>query len=104
MLEAPRCLVTLHSAQASTSQRGPQVAPAVTTCATPFALTLPSRGVISNFSYMTSLQRLYRNDRAMYRLVDELNIQQANIESAMLSLTKSFPDFFLNNKYSKLRK
>lgn len=37
-LQAPRCLVTLHTAQASTSQRGPQVAPVVTTCATPFAL------------------------------------------------------------------
>lgn len=43
---------------------------------------------------MTSLQRLYGNDRAMYRLVDELNIQEANIESAMLSLRMSFPDCF----------
>jgi len=43
---------------------------------------------------MTSLQRLYRNDRVMYHLVNELNIQQANTESTVPSLRKSFPNRF----------
>lgn len=54
---------------------------------------------------MMSVQRLYRNDRVMYHLVDELNIQQANIESTILSVRKSFPDCFSEkNQYSKLLK